>query len=164
MLPWSPLNVLSTQVTGLDSKTLTRQPSNLPFDGLAAKAFVRKAGDAGPAITPTVTPTPALLPALAPTPPLAPAPTITLIPSPPANPFLETEQETPVSGEQSASNSGIVVSDVSQASSTVQDSPSIEDLILATEDPEWKARWDAVNALGILEPQGHSRADEAGAF
>ena len=31
----------------------------------------------------------------------------------------------------------------------------MEELINATEDPNWKARWDAVNALGLLEdPRG----------
>lgn len=34
-------------------------------------------------------------------------------------------------------------------------SPSLEDLLQATEDPVWKVRWDAVNALGVLkDPRG----------
>jgi len=39
-------------------------------------------------------------------------------------------------------------------SSSGEDTPDLNDLIEATEDPDWKVRWDAVNALGNLKDPG----------
>ena len=68
----------------------------------------------------------------------------------------ELEDLKPSRGEQKAVGPDSAISEkTAEKVLDVRSNPTIEDLIAETEDPIWKVRWDAVNALGELkDPRG----------
>ena len=141
--PWSPLSITSSQIPSHATEAPV-QPASSPEGPFAV---------ATPTPTSAPTPVPALGPSSAPraAPTPGPKPTPTIEPTAPAEP----QQQEGTGTAQPTSDPSAAISEARTEESPAQPPQSLEDLIKATEDPTWKVRWDAVNALGELQdPRG----------
>ena len=138
--PWSPASLTSQSVTEPkpQSEQVTPQAANqapeltlqVPENTLVATVEPRVASAA-----PTTTPKPQVTPSIT------------------APPDSRQTQGPTATSEPAQGVSDAPEVNPEQTNEVTPDpaSRSVEDLILATEDPDWKTRWDAVNDLGNLK-------------
>ena len=133
--PWSPLSLTSqdTADSNREAGLAAAQPAGTA-NGSESNPAAESLGT-GSAPAPTLTP-PAALAATA-TPMPNPIPTLT---PPISTPPTVADPPSSAAAEETPSGASLNITDA-----------SVEELILATEDPDWGVRWDAVNRLGELE-------------
>ena len=137
--PWSPLSLTSQEVSSSNSQSerLGAQSTN-PGPAFAIR---------GPAVAPTIATL--LEPQVGRATTSTTEPKVTLaptaLPEPAVNPATTPTSNSLQSSGENPENS--------PAAAPISPGQSVEALILATEDPDWSVRWDAVNALGELKDQ-----------
>ena len=137
--PWSPVSLTYQEVSGSDAQaerlaaqsTSPGPASAIREPEIAPGPTAQPEPQVTPATIPTTEPQVTSAPNALPEPTLGPPATAT---SEPPQPLGENPKKSP-------------------AATLAPSRLSVEDLILATDDPDWSVRWDAVNELGALKDQ-----------
>ena len=157
--PWSPVNVTSEDSPEVETGKLVQQPSQFEDGEEAIQTPISQNPEASLVPTPAsaleepLAPGPVTAPPVAgpgvanpeAVPDLTPAPELQVIPT--ATPEAMPEEP----GNTPSTPVVLNVDDAPPKASGDQASPGVDALIKATEDPDWRVRWDAINALGNLK-------------